>query len=48
MRLRYRAQALSDIDGIHRYLDERSPSAARSVVRAIYASIQLIAEHPLS
>jgi plasmid stabilization system protein ParE len=30
MRLRYRAQALSDIDGIHRYLDERSPSAART------------------
>ena len=48
MRLRYRAQALSDIDSIHRYLDKRSPSGARNVVRAIYASIQLIAEHPLS
>jgi plasmid stabilization system protein ParE len=48
MRLRYRAQALGDIDAIHRYLNERSPSGARSVVRAIYASIQLVAEHPLS
>jgi toxin ParE1/3/4 len=48
MRLRYRAQALADIDAIHRYLEERSPSGARSVLRAIYASIQLIAEHPLS
>ena len=48
MRLQYRAQALADIDAIHRYLEERSPSGARSVLRAIYASIQLIAEHPLS
>jgi toxin ParE1/3/4 len=48
MRLRYRAQALADIDAIHRYLEERSPSGARSVLRAIYASIQLIADHPLS
>lgn len=48
MRLRYRAQALADIDAIHRYLDERSPSGARNVLRAIYASIQLIAEQPLS
>ena len=48
MRLRYRAQALADIDAIQRYLEERSPSGARSVLRAIYASIQLIAEHPLS
>jgi plasmid stabilization system protein ParE len=48
MRLRYRAQALADIDAIHQYLEERSPSGARSVLRAIYASIQLIAERPLS
>ena len=48
MRLRYRAQALADIDAIQRYLEERSPSGARNVLRAIYASIQLIAEHPLS
>ena len=48
MRLQYRAQALADIDAIHQYLEERSPSGARNVLRAIYASIQLIAEHPLS
>jgi len=48
MRLQYRAQALADIDAIHRYLEERSPSGARNVLRAIYASIQLIAERPLS
>ena len=48
MKLQYRAQALADIDAIHRYLEERSPSGARSVLRAIYASIQLIAETSLS
>lgn len=48
MRLQYRAQALADIDAIHRYLEEHSPSGARNVLRAIYASVQLIAEHPLS
>jgi plasmid stabilization system protein ParE len=48
MRLRYRAQALADIDAIHRFLEEHSPTGARSVLHAIYASIHLIAEHPLS
>ncbi|MEA2935365.1 MAG: toxin ParE1/3/4 [Variibacter sp.] len=48
MKLQYRAQALADIDAIHQYLEERSPSAARSVLRAIYASTQLIGERPLS
>ena len=48
MKLRYRAQALADINAIHEYLKERSPSGARGVVRAIFAGIQLIAEHPLS
>jgi toxin ParE1/3/4 len=48
MRLQYRTQALADIDAIHQYLEERNPSGARNVLRAIYASIQLIAEHPLS
>ena len=48
MRLRYRAQALADIDAIHRFLEEHSPAGARKVLHAIYASIHLIAEHPLS
>jgi toxin ParE1/3/4 len=48
MKLQYRAQALSDIDAIHQYLEERSQPGARNVLRAIYASIQLIADHPQS
>jgi toxin ParE1/3/4 len=48
MRLRYRAQALADIDAIHRSLEEHSPAGARNVLHAIYASVHLIAEHPLS
>ena len=39
MRIRYRAQALGDIDQIYRYLLKRSPSGALNVLRAIYAGI---------
>lgn len=46
MRIRYRAQALSDIDAIYRYLEKRSPSGARDVLRVIYAGIYLIGERP--
>ena len=46
MRLRYRALALGDIDEIGRYLEQRSPSGALNVLRAIYAGIRLIAEQP--
>ncbi len=46
MRLRYRAQALSDIDEIYRYLEERSPAGAHNVLRALYAGIHIIAERP--
>ena len=48
MRIRYRAQALDDIDRIGRYLEERSPSGALNVLRAIYAGIHLIAEQPFA
>jgi len=34
MRLRYRAQALADIDAIHRFFEEQSPAGARNVLRA--------------
>ena len=37
MRVRYRAQALADIDEIRRYLQKRSPSGARNVIRSIIA-----------
>lgn len=46
MRLRYRAQALGDIDEICRYIEQLSPSGARNVLRAIYAGVHLIAERP--
>lgn len=48
MIVRYRARALADIDQIYSYLEERSPTGARNVLRAIYAGIHLIAEQPLS
>jgi plasmid stabilization system protein ParE len=46
MRIRYRAQALGDIDEIGRYLEKRSRSGAFNVLRAIYAGIHLVAEQP--
>jgi toxin ParE1/3/4 len=46
MRVRYRAQARTDIDEIRRYLQQRSPSGARNVLRSIYAAIKFIAENP--
>jgi plasmid stabilization system protein ParE len=48
MRLRYRAQALADIDAIHGFLEKRSPAGAPSMLNAIYASIHLFAEDRLS
>ena len=48
MIVRYRRQALADIDEIHSYLRERSPQGAQNVLRAIYAAVQLIAEQPYS
>ncbi len=48
MRLVYRAQALDDISGIQRYLEDQSPSGERNVLRSIYASMQLVAENPMS
>lgn len=35
-----------DLSDIFQYLDERSPSGASNVMRAIYASIAFLAEHP--
>lgn len=46
MRVRYRAQALADIDEIRRYLQKRSPSGARNVLRSIHAAVKFIAESP--
>ncbi len=46
MRTTYRARALADIDDIARYLEKRSPTGARNVVRAIHDGIRAIAEQP--
>jgi plasmid stabilization system protein ParE len=48
MRVRYREQALADLEDIFRYLDQRSPIGARKVVDAIHAAIMSAADHPLS
>src|SRR5260370_41451435 len=46
MRIRYRGQALGDIDEIYRSLRKRNSSGALNVLRAIYAGICLIGEQP--
>jgi plasmid stabilization system protein ParE len=46
MKIRYRPQALDDIDQIYRNLLKHSPSGALNVLRAIYAGIYLIGEQP--
>jgi toxin ParE1/3/4 len=48
MKVRYRDRALSDLDQIFQYIDQRSPSGARNVIDAVCAAITAIAEHPLS
>ena len=46
MKVRYREAALADLANISGYLEKRSPSGARSVLRAIHSAIDLIAEAP--
>ena len=48
MRVRYRELALSDLDRIFRYLDERSVSGAQNVISAIHVAIDDIALNPLT
>jgi plasmid stabilization system protein ParE len=48
MKVRYRELALSDLDRIFRYLDQRNPPGARKVAEAIRAAIDDVAEHPWS
>jgi plasmid stabilization system protein ParE len=48
MKVRYRELALSDLDRIFSYLDERSASGARHVIAAVHAAINDIALNPLS
>jgi toxin ParE1/3/4 len=46
VKVRYRAQALADIDDIFRYLNERSPSGAHHVLAAIADAIDDIGANP--
>jgi plasmid stabilization system protein ParE len=48
MKVRYRELALSDLNRIFRYLDERSVSGTRHVIASIHAAIDDIALNPLS
>jgi plasmid stabilization system protein ParE len=48
MSVRYRERALSDLEEIAQYLEPRSPTGARNVLRAIYGAIEHIERHPLS
>jgi plasmid stabilization system protein ParE len=48
MTVRYSPRARNDLNDIFRYLDQRSPTGARNVMRAIYASVQFLAEQPLA
>jgi plasmid stabilization system protein ParE len=44
--VRFRAEALTDLQDIRNYLHERSPSGALNVMRAIYSGTQVISESP--
>jgi plasmid stabilization system protein ParE len=46
MRLYFSPRATRDLTSLFLYLDARSKSGARNVMRAIHDSIQLIGEHP--
>jgi plasmid stabilization system protein ParE len=46
MKVRITPRARADIDDIRRYLQKRSPSGARNVLRSIYSAIEFIGENP--
>lgn len=46
MKLRFTPRAIEDLNAIADYLRERSPSAARSVRKAIFDSLQLLLIFP--
>ena len=48
MIVRYRQRALTDLDEIFTYLNERSPQAAHNVLIAISAAIDEVARNPLA
>ncbi len=48
MKVRYRERALADLEGIFHFLNDRSPTGARNVLRAIHEAIGEVAAHPLA
>ena len=46
MKVRYTPRARGDIEALAQHLAERSPGGAANVLRAIYAGVDFIAEHP--
>ena len=48
MKVRYRELALADLEAIFQFLNDRSPTGAHNVLRAIHEAVGEIAEHPLS
>jgi plasmid stabilization system protein ParE len=48
MKVRYRERALTDLADIFNYLNERSPTGARNVLRAIADAVDSIAAQPVA
>ena len=46
MKVRYRSRAFADLEDIGRFLEPRSPSGARNVLRAIRDAVDEIARTP--
>jgi len=46
MKVRYTSRAHDDLTAILDYIDQRSPSGARNVKRALQRTIELIGDHP--
>lgn len=46
MKVNYRPRALADLDAIVLYLEPKSPTGARNVLRAIRAAVDEIASFP--
>ena len=46
MKVRFTPRALADLDNIHSYLIDRSPSGSRRVASAIEGAVELVRDHP--
>lgn len=46
VQIRWTFEAVRCLEDIHAYISSDNPAAASSVVRGIYAKVQLLREHP--